>query len=281
MLPVKKIYVDSKYKTADSISDSNFKFQLPQTCYMPENTKFFISDCAIPHTWYTVNDFNYKLYLRTYNTNALTGGTGLHNDYVINLTKGTYNGATFRTQLAVKIQTITGTAPTLNFDTTKNQLSGHIGSLYFQFLTDYELKDPAALTATNDSWNGAEAINSSNLQSANNIISNTQQHSEAYTDVHPMYKQLNLHPIRNVYIHSPNLGNFNTIGSRGENTIIKNIPVNNNYSEMIFSDYNAGEMDALDCGKQTLRQLQFIITNVDGIEIPFNDNHVSFSIVFN
>ena len=60
MLPVKKIYVDSKYKTADSNSDSNFNFQLPQTCLMPDDTKFFISDCAIPHTWYTVNDFNNK-----------------------------------------------------------------------------------------------------------------------------------------------------------------------------------------------------------------------------
>ena len=43
MLPVKKIYVDSKYKTADgdpNTSDSNFKFQLQQTVYMPENTKF-------------------------------------------------------------------------------------------------------------------------------------------------------------------------------------------------------------------------------------------------
>ena len=39
MLPVKKIYVDSKYKVSGT--DSNFKFQLPQTCYMPDDTKFF------------------------------------------------------------------------------------------------------------------------------------------------------------------------------------------------------------------------------------------------
>ena len=94
-------------------------------------------------------------------------------------------------------------------------------------------------------------------------------------------RQLNLQPIRNVYIHATNLGNFNTLGARGEQTVIKKVPVNNNYSEMIFSDYNAGQMDALDCSKQTLRQLHFIITNVDGIEIPFHGNHVSFSIVFN
>ena len=274
MLPVKKIYVDSKYKTPDSKSDANFKFQLPQTCYMPDDTKFFISDVAIPHTWYTVNDFNYKLYLRTFDA------VGTQNDYIITLTKGTYNGTTFKNQLQVKIQLATGTLPTMNFDPTTNQLSCYIGSLEFQFLTDYELQDPATLTAGNFAWNGP-AYDKSNLQSANNIISNTTDYSTAYVQSNPMYKQLNLHAIRNVYIHSPNLGNFNTLGPRGESTVIKKVPVNNNYSEMIFSDYNAGQMDALDCSKQTLRQLHFIITNVDGIEIPFHGNHVSFSIVFN
>ena len=274
MLPVKKIYVDSKYKTADSNSDSNFNFQLPQTCLMPDDTKFFISDVAIPHTWYTVNDFNSKLYLRTFD------GNGLQSDYILTLTKKTYNGATFATELSNKIQTLTSIAPTVSFNATTNQLSLYIGSLEFQFLTDKELQDPATLTAGNFAWVGG-TYDKDNLQSANGIISNTKDNSSAYINTNPFNQQLNLQPIRNVYIHSTNLNNFNTIGARGEQTIIKKVPVNNNYSEMIFSDYNAGQMDALDCSKQTLRQLHFIITNVDGIEIPFHGNHVSFSIVFN
>ena len=281
MLPVKKIYVDSKYKTADSKSDSNFKFQLPQTCYMPDDTKFFISDVCIPHTWYTVNDFNNKLYLRTFD------GNGLQSDYIITLDKKTYNGATFATMLGNKIQTLTSIAPTVSFNATTNQLSLYIGSLEFQFLTDKELQDPATLTAGNFAWNG-DSYDKNKLQSANAIISNTKDNSVSYTNppadpsnnVFVFNQQLQLQPIRNVYIHSTNLGSFSTIGARGEQTIIKKVPVNNNYSEMIFSDYNAGEADMLDCSKQTLRQLHFIITNVDGIEIPFSGNHVSFSIIF-
>ena len=60
MLPIKKIYVDSKYKTKDSIRDANFKITLPQTMFMPDNTVFYIDDVAIPHSWYTVEDFNSK-----------------------------------------------------------------------------------------------------------------------------------------------------------------------------------------------------------------------------
>ena len=273
MLPVKKIYVDSKYKTADSVSDSNFKFQLPQTCYMPDDTKFFISDVCIPHTWYTVNDFNNKLYLKTFD------GNGLQSDYTLTLDKKTYNGATFATMLGNKIQTLTSIAPTVSFNATTNQLSLYIGSLEFQFLTDKELQDPATLTAGNFSWVGFP-YDKSNLQSANAIISNTTDNSSVYINTVPFYQQLSLQPIRNIYIHSTNLGSFSTLGARGESTIIKKIPVNNNYSEMIFSDYTSGGYDMLDCSKQTLRQLHFIITNVDGIEIPFNGNAMSFSIIF-
>ena len=39
-IPFKKIYIDSKYATADSISTSNFRVQLPQTCQLPDNCVF-------------------------------------------------------------------------------------------------------------------------------------------------------------------------------------------------------------------------------------------------
>ena len=273
MLAVKKIYVDSKYKTPDSISDSNFKFQLPQTVALPDDCSFFISDVCIPHSWYTINDFNCNLYLRTFD------GSGVQNDYILTLAKQSYNGATFATQLASKIQTATSTAPTVSYDVNKNTLSLYIGTLEFQFLTDRELQDPAALTLGGFAWNGA-SYDANDLKSANGIISNTGNQSVAYINTYPKACILNLQPIRNVYIHSTNLGNYDTIGSRGEQTIIKKVPVNNNYSEMIFSDYTSGGYDMLDCSKQTLRQLHFIITNVDGVEMPFNNHHVSFSICF-
>ena len=273
MLPVKKIYVDSKYQTPDSISDSNFKFQLSQSATLPDDTSFFISDVCIPHSWYTISDFNCNLYLRTFD------GNGVQNDYIITLAKQSYNGATFATQLASKIQNATSIVPNVPYDVTKNTLSMYIGSLEFQFLTDKELQDPAALTLGGFAWNGA-SYDKDDLKSANNVISNTGSQSQAYINTNQKQCILNLQPIRNVYIKSPNLGNFNTLGARGEQDIIKKVPVNNNYSEMIFSDYNAGMADMLDCSKQTLRQLHFIITNVDGVEIPFNNHHVSFSIVF-
>jgi hypothetical protein len=62
-LPVKKIYVDSRMKTNDSNSDSDFKFELSQSLTLPKNTTCFIDDITIPHSWYNVDAKNNRLYV--------------------------------------------------------------------------------------------------------------------------------------------------------------------------------------------------------------------------
>ena len=42
MLPLKKLYIDSRDRTPDSVRASNFKIALPYTIHMPDNTVFFL-----------------------------------------------------------------------------------------------------------------------------------------------------------------------------------------------------------------------------------------------
>ncbi len=51
MLPIKNTYVDSRFKSSDSASHSDF---LPQNLFTPEDTGFYIDDVCIPHTWYPI-----------------------------------------------------------------------------------------------------------------------------------------------------------------------------------------------------------------------------------
>ena len=51
-LPIKKLYIDTKYKSRDSVSNSNFKINLPQSLTFAENTVFYIDDVSIPHSWF-------------------------------------------------------------------------------------------------------------------------------------------------------------------------------------------------------------------------------------
>ena len=50
----KKVYVDSKYNTNDSVSNSDFEFELKETLYLPGDTVCYIGDILIPHTWFTI-----------------------------------------------------------------------------------------------------------------------------------------------------------------------------------------------------------------------------------
>ena len=62
-LKYKKIYIDSKFRTSDSNSSSDFKYELPDTLSFHENTVFYLDDISIPNSWNTVFDaINNKLY---------------------------------------------------------------------------------------------------------------------------------------------------------------------------------------------------------------------------
>ena len=93
-LPVKQLYIDSRFRTPDSISTSLFKFQLARNIYMPKNTVFFIEDVCIPNTWLTIEtDVNDKLYI-------LYDG---HNAVVLTLNQGQYTAASLAAQINTQI----------------------------------------------------------------------------------------------------------------------------------------------------------------------------------
>ena len=66
-LRYKKIYIDSKFRTSDSNSSSDFKYELSETLSFHENTVFYLDDICIPHSWGTIIDnINNKLYFKLY-----------------------------------------------------------------------------------------------------------------------------------------------------------------------------------------------------------------------
>ena len=67
MLPIKKLYIDSKARTADSKSTSEFAVDLVESLTMPEGAKFQVCDVLIPHTWYLIDEHNRNLYFRELN----------------------------------------------------------------------------------------------------------------------------------------------------------------------------------------------------------------------
>ena len=85
--------------------------------------------------------------------------------------------------------------------------------------------------------------------------------------------------IKYLFIKSANLGTFNTMGSFGERTIIKKVPVTAPKGEMILDDTRSGN-DMLSCEKQTMKRLEFQVTDELGNTMDLQGHDISFSLIF-
>ena len=63
-LPVRKIYIDSRFKAASSESHSDFHYDLPQSISLPDNVICYVDNIVIPNSWKTIDANNNKLYAR-------------------------------------------------------------------------------------------------------------------------------------------------------------------------------------------------------------------------
>ncbi len=96
MLDIKKIYVDTRFKTVDSKSDSDFYIELPRAMNVPDKCVCYIDDIVIPVSWTMIDERNSRLYL----------DYRIGDDIVAVITLipyGNYTGATFAAALQTAI----------------------------------------------------------------------------------------------------------------------------------------------------------------------------------
>jgi hypothetical protein len=257
MLPIKKIYIDSRFKSSDSASDSDFKIDLPTTLLTPEDTGFYIDDVCIPHTWYPVEAGR--------NNTLVFKANGVNR--VATVAAGNYSVLNLGLAVAAAMNSASGVDYFESlYDIKTNTLTIKTKSAYsaipFEIYTDSFVREvsPPHINKTMNSL----------LKNFTSKGYNTNPFISGYVD---------LFPLRNIYMTSSGLGNFNTMTVTGERNVIKKIPVNAGHGEVIFDQTVTG-MDYLDCSHQTLSRISFQLRDVFGNIIPLNGNHISFSIVF-
>jgi len=267
-LPIKKIYCDTKFKRFDSKSTSNFKIDLPQTLKLPNNCVLYIDDVSIPRTFYTVEEgVNDNLYFRVQLANG-----GSYDDYIIKLDSKDYNGVQFAAEIQSKVTSATfGGVTNCSYDYQTKRVSISVGNLDINFFTDEELESGSI------GWNGV-SYNLKDLHSGNELLTNVVPNVVGNTGTPAQY-YLNLTPVRNIYMKSPNLSSYNTIGCNGESSIIKKIPVNASPGEMITSNITSST-DFIPCNNLTLRTVEIQLVDVNGVVINLHNNNMSFSILF-
>ena len=206
-IPFRKIYIDSRYATKDSVSSSNFKVELPITAQMPDNTDFFFfaSDVCIPHAWKTIEeDIHDKLCL--YVTKLQDGVRG-RQSYTIVLAPGNYTPTTFTAELITRLNeavpdtfyVLLGTDNDVTIGIS-NTTANNTADTRFRILTDAEI--------SKDAFFASRGISGT----INDVINNEDKFSITSGD-YKSYSSgfLSLSWINNIYITCPNLCSFNTI----------------------------------------------------------------------
>ena len=136
---MKKGYIDSRYKTATSTSNTDFTFELKQNLDLPDNTTCWVDDVSIPHTWYTVENFNANLYVRVIGTGNADGR--------INLAQKNYTGSTLATELQTKLNAAFTETFTVSYTSSTGILDITVSANNFMVRTETELEN-ASITWT-------------------------------------------------------------------------------------------------------------------------------------
>ena len=91
---IKKAYVDFRFRTRDSNSDSDFKCELKEALDLPDNTVCYVGDISIPHTWRTIEYHNNKFYI-IFKMKYLNGFEMAYkyDPSILTLPEGNYTGA--------------------------------------------------------------------------------------------------------------------------------------------------------------------------------------------
>ena len=227
-----------------------------------------------------MKNINDKLYIHVSNTN---GEDVRPNEcYKLVITSRNYTGIELAAEIIDKLNERMGSVQfSSSFSATTQRLviSTLVNNQTFKVLTESDIATKMdtlwlPMTGADDyTANDPQDINTDMLK-LNSGLSSYNTFTNPFVTIY-----INLQPIRNMYLSSPNLCNYKILDLRGRRDIIKKIPVTANFNEMIIDNVSL-EDDYLDCSKQTLTTLEFRLSDDNGHTVELNGTYVSFSIIF-
>ena len=281
-LEIKKVYVDTRFKTDESKSDTDFTIQLPKTFNVPDDVVCYIDDITLPVSWATISARNDTLYLSV-TFEAIT------RFFAIVLDEKNHNAVSFTTELQTKLNEMMQfhfQIPKIEFTCTYSVVDNKLKINFQDLRTIRSTHMEVTLYSNRDvkagRWNAEVRRNPNSI---NDNIGLQQTYSmRTISDVYdyPAYPfdcYLDLHGMRNLYLQSSALSNYDTFSNFGMDSIVKKIPIRAKNNEIIFCSANEG-FDHLNVSKRQLSRIDFKLTDINGNTIDLRDNHWGFSLIF-
>ena len=262
-MTTRKIYVDSRQAQG---TGSDFTLTLKQSVQVPENTVAYIDDVILPNIFQTVDANRCYIYISEIYNNITTA-------FRTQLAYVNYAGI----DLAAALQTALRQNTTIadgNYSVNFNVNTGLIKITNDSGTGMWHLATRSELLAAG-SWGGINF--GQNPQDANDVIGHN---SNAVAT--PLTLQLNdmvmLIPFQNVYLTSSDFGGLNqSQGTNGETNILRRIPIDQPWGNLIKSSMNI-TCDWVDVSGTQIDTISFQLRDPYGRLCDMKGLHISFAI---
>ena len=275
-LTYKKIFIDSKYRTAQSRSSSDFSVELNENLETPEGTRMYITDVSIPAVWKSTEVGFYEyIYVMIFDGETL----------VKNFRHYLGNKIYFAEQLAFDIN------EGLNSNTSDLSADGIFVYSYSSATRTVEFKIKDGLTYTvkiptdeelanyvNGVWDtGQSNYDNRNIVSINYLLSN-------FVPTVPIAtwtsSYLNLVPFRYIFITSNALSDYHYSAPNSySSSIIKKVLCTEQLGGIINDNQAPHHEDFVNIVGRNLKRLDFKITDEKGTVMNLYDIPVQFALL--
>ena len=275
-LTYKKIFIDSKYRTPQSRSSSDFSVELNENLETPEGTKLYVTDISIPAVWKSTEVGFYEyIYVMVFNGDTLVKnfrhwiGNKIYfaEQLAFDINEGMNNNTTDLSEGGIFVYSYSSATRTVEFK-VKDGLPYTI-----KIPTDEELEN-----YVNGIWDtGQSNYDNRNIVSINYLLSNFLATSPIATWTS---SYLNLVPFRYVFITSNALSDYHYSAPNSySSSIIRKVLCTEQLGGIINDNHSVHSEDYIDIGGRNLKRLDFKITDEKGTVMNLYDIPVQIALL--
>jgi hypothetical protein len=280
-LYVRRLYVDSRFRSTGSTSD--FEMQLEEGVNLPAGCHCFLSEFTGVVSWSTVNESNKWMYLQEYGT-----GTTFR---AIQLPEGPYDSESLRVAIQDTMN-IGKPAGIGTYTVTRTSSAGSsstaaLGSAAFRFYsitlsTGTFCVVPDALLESQTWYNvvwkagGGATYNVKEVRSTNELFNFSDGLEFKSTHVSSF---VDLRSKHSIFLHS-SLGNSDSLSASGLRSILGKIPVDASYGSIIHHQSSGSPYDLTSVGPSFMQRPRFYLRDARNQPIFLAGGHWSATIIF-
>ena len=234
----RRVVIDSRFKTSDSRSDSDFFVQLPYAMTVPKGSLMYVEGVSLSHSWPNVmKDVNDKIYCQE---QLGTIGSTSDFDTFVTLTPGSYNSQTLAAELQTQLNTASVLATvggqsyqyTVTVDdgriTVMHNIPNSLGRAYL-YPKDHT-DDPATYLKTKHQPYPGQAANE-----LLGYLENQQADVYIHSANSVQFNYMDLQRYKQLFLCAPGLGESSMQLLNGDTTCIRKILVSTVQGDVITS----------------------------------------------